>query len=130
MVHDLVKSAVHDGYIILWDGDCESKSTRSWMPLEDCVSGLIYLMNRFDRYNNRIWNIDGNFYTKERIAKRIKKFTGCEIFYSKKRGKYIQDFERTPSPKFEYDREISTTIKELIKYYEGTKHSSAIDWSK
>lgn len=128
LVNDLVCSAVKNGYIVLWNKD----AIRSWMSLGDCVSGLINLIKNPDRYYGRkkVWDINGNFLSKYQIVETIRSITGCEVFYSNRKGKYTQNFNKVSPPKFKYLQGINSTIKELVKYYEGTKHSSAIDWSK
>lgn len=126
LVHDLVESAVNNGYIVLWDRN----SIRTWMSLQDCVSGLITLMENPYLHIGEIENIDGNFFSKNAIARKIQTITNCEIFYSDRKGKYVQNFYEVSLPRFNYNEEILTTTKELVKYYEGTKHSSSIDWSK
>lgn len=126
LVHNLVRSAVENGYIVIWDKD----SMRTWMPLKDCVSGLISLMENPNLHLGETENIDGNYWKKSCIAGFIKYYTNCEVFYSDRRGKYVQDFNEVPLPRFRYEQNICNTIKELVTHYERTKHSSAIDWSK
>lgn len=90
LIHDLVRSAVQDGYIVVWD----EGTVRPYMAIDDCTRLLVsFAKGKHKEHYGGVINAFDNslIHSKGYIATLIANMTGCELFHSKKQDKYSQN---------------------------------------
>jgi nucleoside-diphosphate-sugar epimerase len=123
LVNDLVKSAVKDGYIVLRSPDTK----RPFLHIEECIRALKFVAENHEKFEGKIIDLGHPSYTasKREMAEIIVKHTGCELFISKQKDPYEQDFELAFDEFVEFGFEpdpmysLNNGIKHLVEYYRG-----------
>lgn len=119
LIHDLVRSAVQDGYIVIWNDD----TVRPFMTIGDCTRLLMsFAKGKHQEHYGQIVNAfdDSLICSKADVVTMIASLTGCEVFHSKKKDQYPQDI-RDYSEYFCYcdAKPLSKeTIQPIVEYYE------------
>lgn len=122
LVNNLVKSAVLDGEITVFDGGFR----RNYVHIDDVVSAFMYPIARINDMKGQVYNLgnDSINMTKTQLAQVIQQVTGCKLFVdSSKTDPDKRDYEVSSAklykvgfrPKFD----LEYGIRELKSFYEN-----------
>jgi len=127
LVNDFVYRAVHDGFLILFQGHFK----RNYIHIRDAAGAFLHALDHFDPMKNEPYNVglsDCNISKKE-LCEEIKKqvprfyFVEAEIGEDPDQRDYIVSNEKIEKTGFQPQFSLGQGIAELIKAYQVIKRT-------
>ena len=127
LVNDFVYRAVHDGFLVLFQGDFK----RNYIHVRDVAKAFLHCLARFDSMKNEPYNVglsDCNL-SKRELCEEIKKqlpnfyFSEAQVGEDPDKRDYIVSNQKIEKMGFKPDFSLQQGIAELIKGYQIIKRS-------
>ena len=127
LVNDFVYRAVHDGFLVLFQGDFK----RNYIHVRDVAKAFLYCLDRFDSMKNEPYNVglsDCNL-SKRELCEEIKKqlpnfyFSEAQVGEDPDKRDYIVSNQKIEKTGFKPDFSLQQGIAELVKGYQIIKRS-------
>lgn len=125
LVNDFVYRAVHDGFLVLYEGHFK----RNFIHVRDIAEAFIHCLKRFDQMKNGSYNVglsDCNL-SKRELCEEIKKqipnfyFVEAEVGQDPDKRNYMVSNKKIESTGFKPKWSLQEGIAELIKGYQVIK---------
>lgn len=127
LVNDFVYRAVHDGFLVLFQGDFK----RNYIHVRDVAKAFLHCLDRFDSMKNEPYNVglsDCNL-SKRELCEEIKKqlpnfyFSEAQVGEDPDKRDYIVSNQKIEKTGFKPDFSLQQGIAELVKGYQIIKRS-------